>query len=338
MPAPYPVDARDRVNSRRRWLASGVAVPTLGWIGTLHAQDKPPLVIGWLTPNGRREGRAAQAIHEGMAALGWKAATQYVLEERYADGRADRLPALAQEIAARKPAVIVAFTSTAARAAAAAAPTTPIVLAAGDPMSTGLVSNLARPGGMITGLSNVSSDLNLKVVELLVESVPRLRRIGFLADSTSSRHAATVTSARRAAEHFRVQALIGEVARPEDIEPAVARLAAEKAQALVVLTGVWLGEFHGKVIALAQAQRWPIAGTISAIPRQGGLLGFGPDALALIRRSTTYVDRILKGARPGDLPIEQPTTFELVLNLKAARQLGLSIPRTVVARATEVIE
>ena len=304
----------------------------------MRAQANPPLVIGSLIPGSRGEGRGTRAFNEAMAALGWKLGTQYVLEERFADGRTDRLPALAQELATKKPAVIVVFTSVAARAAAAAAPTTPIVLASGDPLSTGLVTSLARPGGMITGLSNVSSDLNLKVVELLVEAMPKLKRVGFLNDSTSTRHATVGAGLRSAAERLRIEAVIVDVAKPEDIEPAMARLAKEKVQALVLLASVWVGEFHPKIIGLALAQRWPVAGIGSGTPRQGGLFSYGPDRIAMLQRSAFYVDRILKGAKPGDLPIEQPTTFDLVLNLKTAKQLGITIPPSMRVRATEVIE
>ena len=325
-------------DSRRRWLAAGVGLPALAWMGALRAQVNAPLVIGSLIPGSRGEGRGTRAFNESMAALGWKLDTQYVLEERYAQGRVDRLPALAQELATKKPAVIVVFTSVAARAAAAAAPTTPIVLASGDPLSTGLVTNLARPGGMITGLSNVSADLNLKLVELLVEAMPTLKRVGVLADSTSTRHAAVVNSVRRTAERLRIDAVIVDVAKPEDIEPAMARLTKEKVQALVLLASVWVGQFHPTIIGLALAQRWPVVGIGSGTPRQGGLFSYGPDGLALIRRSAHYVDRILKGTKPGDLPIEQPTTFELVLNMKTAKALGIAIPPSVLVRATEVIE
>jgi putative tryptophan/tyrosine transport system substrate-binding protein len=270
-----------------------------------------------------------------MAALGWKEGAQYVVVERSAEGQLDRLPALAQEIAANKPAVIVVITSAAARAAMAAAPATPIVMAIGEPLSSGLVSNLARPGGMVTGLSNVSADLDLKCIELLLESVPRLKRIGFLIEPSFGPR---VNRLRNAAEQLRFEAVFADVARPQDVEPAFARLVKDKAQALVLLAPVWLGQFHPQIIGLALAQRWPVVGTQSAIARQGGLFIYGPDSMALIQRSANYVDRILKGAKPGDLPIEQPTSFELVLNLKTAKQLGITFPRSVMARATERME
>ena len=325
---------------RRRWLAAGVAWPALTWMGALRAQANPPVVIGWLSANNRPAGRgsAPKVFNEGMVALGWKLGAQYVLEERYAEARVERLPALAQELAAMKPAAIVAISASAASAAAAAAPTTAVVLANGDPLAAGLVASLARPGGMITGLSNVSADASLKVIELLVESMPKLRRIGFLVDSTIAVHGANVTNVRSVAERFRLEAVIVDVAKPEDIEPAIMRLAQAKVQALVLLASAWFGPHFSKIIQLALAQRWPVVGNGTVIPKLDGLLSFGADHLALARRAAYYVDRILKGAKPGDLPIEQPTTFELILNMKTARALGIAIPPSMRLRATEVIE
>ena len=168
------------MNTRRRCLAAGAAWPALIWTSALHAQSNAPVVIGWLSADSRDgdEG-AVRAFNEGMAALGWKLGAQYLLEARYADGRVDKLPALAQELAAMKPAVIVALPSESVRAAARAAPTTAIVRAAGDSPLKGLVASLARPGGMVTGLSSVSDEVSLKAIELLIEASPKLQRIGF---------------------------------------------------------------------------------------------------------------------------------------------------------------
>ncbi len=327
------------MNTRRTWLTAGAAWPALAWTGALRAQANPPVLIGWLSITTRDTGRGGvNALMEGMAALGWKLGTHYVLEERHADGRPERLPALAQELAAKKPAVIVADPASSARAAAAAAPTTPVVLANGDALSQGLVKSLARPGGMITGVSNVVHDLTQKVVELLVETMPRLQRVGFLADPKSRNHGATVSDVRRAAERLRVEAVIVEMATPEHIEPAFVQLAKAKAQAVVISPFAWILPHYPKILGLASAQRWPVVSTISAGTKQGGLFSYGPDREALMRRSATYVDRILKGAKLCDLPIEQPTTFEFVLNLKTARQLGITIPPSMRVRATEVIE
>ena len=327
------------MNTRRRCLAAGAVWPALAWTGALHAQANAPVVIAWLSTGSPDSDRPAlNAFNEGMAALGWKIGAQYLLEERYADGRVDSLPGLAQELMAKKPAVIVAQPSSSARAVAAAARTTPIVLAAGDPLASGLVTSLARPGGMITGLSSVTSDLNWKVVELLVESLPKLKRVGFLADSTTAAHGSNVTNARRAAERFRFEAVIANTAKPEDIEPAFVQLAKAKVQALVIMPSAWFRPHYSKIMQLALAQRWPVVGNQTATPRLGGLFSYGPDRIALFRRSAYYVDRILKGAKPGELPIEQPTTFEMVLNMKTAKTLGIAIPPSIRLRATEVIE
>jgi putative ABC transport system substrate-binding protein len=308
-------------------------------MAALRAQANPPVVIGWLSTGTQEAGESGRkTFSESMAALGWKLGTQYVFEARAADGRMELLSALAQEIAARKPAVIVTMPSSSARAAMAAAPTTPVVLALGDPLSTGLVTSLARPGGMLTGLSNVSTDTGQKAIELLVESLPKLQRIGFLADSTTPTHGGIVASARRAAERFRLEAVIVDMAKPEDIEPAMARLKKANVQAVVVLPASWFQAHMPKIIQPALAQRWPVVGNLDRIPKQGGLFSFGSDERALIQRSAYYVDRILKGAKPGELPIEQPTTFKLILNLKTAKTLGITMPPSMLVRATEVIE
>ena len=329
----------DAVDLRRRWLAAGAAWPALAWTGALRAQAKPPVIIGWLeAANRERSSGFPKAFHQGMAALGWKLGAQYVLEERYADGRVERLPALAQEIAAAKPAVIVASSSTPTRAAAAAAPTTPIVLFNGDPLANGLVTNLARPGGMITGTSNQTSETQYKVIELLIEAMPKLRRVGFLVSSASANRGANVIGIRQAAERFRVEPVIAEAAKPEDIEPAFAKLAKAKVQALVIMPSTWFSGHLSTIMPLALAQRWPAASVMEAVPPRGGLFSFGSNGAALARRAAYYVDRILKGAKPGDLPIEQPTTFDLVLNLKTAKALGIVLPQSMLIRATEVIE
>ena len=326
------------MNTRRNVLGAGAAWPALTWTGGLPAQTKAPVLIGNLTTGSLDSTRAPiAAFNEAMAGLGWKLGTQYVIEARHAEGQVDRLPALAQELAAFKPALFIAVPSSAARALATAAPTTPIVLWDGDPVAAGLVTNLARPGGMITGFSNVGADLLPKLVELLVEALPKIKRIGFLADSTVHAHTANVASVRRAAERLGVEAVIAEVAKPADIEPAMVRLAKGGVQGLVIMSSAWFGLQVPKIVALAVAQRWPVVGFYASVPQLGGLLSYGRSG-GRAQRVAVYVDRILKGAKPGDLPIEQPTTFDLVLNLKTAKTLGITIPPSVLLRATVVIE
>lgn len=348
------------MNLRRRSLGASAVWPALFWTSALQAQPNAtlaPVVIGWLSisnPNPGPDGQRAAFI-EGMAELGWQIGsqtgsqtgsqkgsptlTQYVLEERYAQGVAERLPGLALELAAKKPALIVALVPSCARAATAAAPTTPIVMANGDALAAGLVSSLAKPGGMITGVSNVSAATNWKVVELLVDAMPKLRRIAFIADSTIAAHAANVANAHRVAKHFGLEAVIAEVAKPEDLGPAFVQLVRAKVQAVVLPGFAWMLPVHiARIIEFALAQRWPVVANSSGIAHRGGLLYFGPQFRPLARRAAYYADRILKGTKPGDLPIEQPTTFEFILNLKTAKQLGITIPSLMRLRATEVIE
>jgi len=305
----------------------------------VFAQSKPPILIGWLHSGSREvNGRLFAAFKEGLAALGWKEGSQIVIEERWADGRSDRLPALAGELAAKGPVVIVAGPVHVATAVATAAPKTPIVLLGGDPVPTGLVASLARPGGMVTGVANLMTDISEKHLELLLAAAPKLRRIGFLSDTTAANHALFMANARRSVAQHSVEARYAEVVRPEEIEPALSRLAKEGAQALVVMPGQAGATGRRRIVKFALAQRWPVIGFTQEWAEEGTLLSYGTDQSANFRRAAYYVDRILKGAKPGDLPIEQPTKVDLVVNLKTAKALGLTIPPSVLGRADRVIQ
>ena len=327
------------MNPGRRCLTASAVWPALVWTGALHAQTKPPVVVGWLS-NGSRDARGLQsAFTEGMAALGWQLDVHYVLEERHADGQAERLPMLTQELAAKKVAVIVAWPSAAAGVAAKAAPTTPVVLVSGDPLASGLVTSLARPGGMIAGTSNMWAETTHKVIELLIEASPKLRRIGLVADATSvSGSGPAMANVRRTAERLRIETVVAAMAGPQDIEPGIARLAKAKVQAVVILPSTWFNPHLQRIVGSALAQGLPAVGVVGGVAVHGGLFSYGADGLALARRGAHYVDRILKGAKPGDLPIEQATTFRLVLNMKTAKSLGITIPTSMRLRATDVIE
>ena len=325
---------------RRRVLAVVVVSPALAWTGVAwDQQKKPPIVIGWLgTGRAKANGYFLAAFKEGMAALGWKEGAQFVVEARWAEGHVDRVPALAEEIAAKKPAIIVAHPSLSVAAARKAAPDTPIVASSGDPLAAGLVTSLARPGGMITGVSNVAPQISEKHLELLVECVPKLRRVGFLADANSAARPLLMDAAHRAIARQGVEGRFADAASPGDIEPAIARLAKEQVQALVVMSSnFFIGETE-RILRLAHAQRWPVISGEGPFADAGALLTYGTDRGALHRRAAYYVDRILKGAKPGDLPIEQPMTFELIVNMKTAKLLGIRIPSEVMVRANRVIE
>jgi putative ABC transport system substrate-binding protein len=284
-------------------------------------------------------GQNLTAFKEGLATQGWKEGAQCVIEERWANGRLDRLPSLAEELAARKPAIIVAALVAAVIAAAKTAPRTPIVIASGfDPVAQGLVKSLARPGGMITGVTSVAAETTEKHLELLLAAAPKLRRVGVLIDSTAPVRASLMEAVRRSAVQYSVETRFAEVASPEEIEPAISRLAKEGAQGIVVAGGLMLRNERRRIVKLALAQRWPVVAGAGEWPEAGALLAYSADALANYRRAAYYVDKILKGAKPGDLPIEQPTKFELVINLKTAKALKLEIPRDLAVRADRVIE
>jgi putative ABC transport system substrate-binding protein len=306
----------------------------------VFAQSKQPILIGWLNTDSRDlSGQNLTAFKEGLATLGWNEGAQYVIEERWANGRIDRLPALAEELAARKPAIIVAAALAAVHVAAKAAPKTPIVMArGGDPVEQGLVKSLARPGGMITGVTNLSFTLAEKYLELLLAAAPKVKRVGILIDSNAPVAAPAREAVRRSVARYPVEARFAEVASPDEIEPAISRLAKEGAQGLIVTGGLMLRNERRRIVKLALAQRWPVVAGQREWTDEGALLSYSADTLADYRRAAYYVDRILKGAKPGDLPIEQPTKFELVVNLKTAKAIGLTISQSLLFRADKVIE
>ncbi len=320
-------------STRRAILLAAAAWPALAWAGAVRAQVKPPVVIGWFHADSRESSADYLSVFkEGLAALGWKEGSQIVIEERWADGRRERLQPLAEELAAKKPAVIVAAPTSALPAVAKAAPKTPIVMASGgDPVAWGLVKSLARPGGLITGSTNFSSNVAEKYIELLLDAAPKVKRVGVLAGPIIPGvpgSALTREAVRRSAVQYSVEARFVEVANPEEIEPAISRLAKEGAQGLVVQLNPMLRVERRRIMKLALAQRWPVVAGVREFAEEGALLSYSADALANYRRAAYYVDRILKGAKPGDLPIEQSTKFDFVLNMKTAKALGLTIPQS----------
>jgi ABC-type uncharacterized transport system substrate-binding protein len=326
-------------STRRAFLFAAAAWPVLNWTGGVFAQSKQPILIGWLHLGSRDvNGRLFTAFKEGLAALGWKDGSQVMIEERWANGRSDRLPTLAGDLAEKGPAVIVAGPVSAGAAATKAAPTTPIVLLAGDPVPARLVASLARPGGMVTGVTSISTDISEKLLELLLAAAPKSRRVGFLVDTSAANHPLFQEAARRSVAQYFVEARYAEVARPEQIEPALSRLAKERVQALVVMPGQAAFVGGRRIVQFAQEQRWPVVAGVGEFAEAGALLVYSADALANYRRAAYYVDKILKGAKPADLPVEQPTKFEFVINLKTAKALGLTIPQSVLLRADRVIE
>jgi putative ABC transport system substrate-binding protein len=327
--------------NRRRMLLVVAVWPALARISAVFAQSKQaPIVIGLLSGNSREfESSLLVSFKDGLAALGWREGAQFVIEERLADGRTDRLPSLAKELAAKKPALIVTVSAQATAAAAKAAPGIPIVMASSaDPVLAGFAASLARPGGMITGLSNITADVTEKYLELLLAAAPKLKRVGFLVDSNNPTRASLLKAAQRSAKQHSVDARFAEAARPEEIESALSRLAKEGAQALVVISSAFFGNERQRIVRLALERRWPVVAYTRKWTEDGALLSYGIDSRAHYRRAAYFVDRILKGTKPGDLPIEQPMTLELVINRKTAKALGLTIPQSLLISADKVIE
>lgn len=327
--------------NRRRKLAMALSASAFAAPFTSFAQSRPaPVVIAWLSLNSRESGsRFLAAFKEGLAALGWKEGSQFVIEERWANGQYELLAPLAAELAAKNPAIFVAGPSLPVAAAAKAAPRTPIVHATGsDPVAAGFAASLARPGGMITGLSNLATDITEKHLELLLAFVPKVRRVGFLTNARNVNRAQMMKGAERSVAQRAIEARFAEAARADEIEPAMARLAKEGVQALVVFASQLFTIERRRIVTLALTRRWPMIGPESEFADAGALLSYGADAMANFRRAATFVHKILKGAKPGDLPMEQPTKLDLVVNATTARALGLAIPHSIEIMATRVIE
>ena len=326
---------------RRIFLAAAAAWPTIGWTARAVAQSKrAPVVIGWLSFGSPETGAVSlAAFKEGLAALGWKEGAQVVIEARWAEGRADRVDALAAELAARKPAVMVGVTLRMAAALNKAAPTTPIVQIAGaNPVTAGLAASFARPGGMVTGLTGITDELSEKAFEFLVAAMPKLRRPAVLIDRNAVNFALQTKAVQRAAARHALDVRFAEVGRAEEIEAALAKVAKEGTEALVVTASPMLTYERRRILKLAAAYRWPVLGGVRAWADDGALLSYGIDPTVNPRRAAYYVDRILKGTKPGDLPIEQPRQVELTINRKTATALGITVPQELLMRADKVIE
>jgi putative ABC transport system substrate-binding protein len=263
-----------------------------------------------------------------------------VLVGRWADNLGpERMAVLAGEIAAAKPAIIVAAANGAVRAALNAAPNIPIVMATGtDPVGHGYAASLAHPGGMVTGNANLLGDVSDKYPELLLAAAPRARRIGFLMKYQGPLNQAQLDGTRRIAKIHALDARIGEVKTIAEIEPALARFAAERVQAVIVTVGPLLLTERERIVQTALKRKWPMIAFSDLFADKGALMSYGPNFVAQFKRAAYFVDRILKGAKPADLPFEQLTQIEFVLNMKTARALGLKIPQELLLRANRVIE
>ena len=260
------------------------------------------------------------------------------MRTRYADGKFDRLPALAAELVRLKVDVIVTAGPPVTRAVKEATATIPVVMAQdGDPVGNGFVASLARPGGNITGMSQLAAEISGKQLELLKETVPKLSRVAVLGTSTRPGNAQALKETELAAETFGVRLQYLDVRGPKDIETAFREARQGRAGAVLVLQSPVFTSQRTQVAEFAAKTRLPAIYPQTEYTEAGGFMCYGVNTPDLFRRAAYHVDKILKGAKPADLPIEQPTKFELVINLKAAKQIGLTIPPNVLARADKVI-
>jgi putative tryptophan/tyrosine transport system substrate-binding protein len=279
------------------------------------------------------------ALRQGLRELGYVEGKNIVIEWRSAEGKADLLPALAAELVRLKVDVIVTGGPSATRAAKEATSTIPIVMTQdADPIGTGFVASLARPGGNITGLSTLAPEISGKQLELLKEIVPRLSRVAVLGTSTQPGNAQALKAVELAAGTFGVRLQYLEVLSSKDIETAFRAASKGHAEAVLVLGGPMLNSHRTQIADLAAKNRLPAIYDRREYVEAGGLMSYATSITDLDRRAATYVDKILKGAKPADLPVEQPRKFELIINLKTAKQIGLTIPPNVLVRADRVIK
>jgi len=298
--------------------------------------------IGFLSASslsGSRSPRYLQALRQGLRELGYVEGQNIAIESRWAEGKYDRLPGLAAELVRLKVNVIVTSGTPAIQAAKQATETIPIVMVAAiDPVATGFVASLARPGGNITGMSFMLPELVGKQLEMLKEVLPKVSRVALLGNPANPGNAQQVRHAQDAARALGVRLQPLEARDPSEIDNAFAAITTERAGAVIVLVDTMLLVHRARIADHAARRRLPTVSGMSDDAEVGGLLAYGPSISDRFRRAATYVDKILKGAKAADLPVEQPTTFELVINLKTAKALGLTIPQSLLQRANQVIQ
>jgi putative tryptophan/tyrosine transport system substrate-binding protein len=297
--------------------------------------------VGYLAVSSREQQlHLIKAFEDGLRSLGYRVGENVVIEPRFAEGEMERLPALAADLVRLGMDVIVAGTNVSAKAAMKATTTIPIVMTnSAEPVSAGIIASLARPGGNVTGFSvDTGGEIIGKRLEFLKETLPNLSRVGLLWNQEFASYQSRLTSTREATQALGLTLVPVEASGLDAIEQAFATMGRERAQAFVVLGGSVLFNYRIQIAAMAVRDRLPSISTAREYAEAGLLLSYGPDLQDLWRRSAVFVDKIFKGAKPADLPVELPTKFELVINLKTAKALGIIVPPTMLTRADKVIE
>jgi putative tryptophan/tyrosine transport system substrate-binding protein len=306
---------------------------------SVHAQARVPLIAVLMHGTETANRVRVEALREGLRELGYREGKSYRMEVRWSDARIERLPTLARELLGLRPDIAVAAPVLAALALHRESKSIPIVMSSGaGATSAGLVSSLAHPGGTVTGLTNQSDELTPKLFELLKEIAPGARRVVAVSSGLAVVEADIRALSRNAAKTFGMTLIEAWAKSADQLQLLSERCRQERCEAMVVLLDPNLNNFRAELVALGETLRIPIVFSGSDFVDAGGLLSYATNAAALSKRAAGYVDKILKGAKPGDLPIEQPTKFDLEINLKAARALGLRVPPSLLVRADRVID
>ena len=325
---------------RRRFLVTALAGAVAAPLGAEAQESTTHTRVAFLGAESPSTNQHfLDAFRQGLREHGYVDGQNLTLEARWADGRSERFPGLIGELVRLKTRVILTVSSPAALAAKNATTTIPIVFIGGDPVGSGLVPSLAQPGGNLTGLSiSLGEDFSGKWLELLKDAVPKISRVAVLWNPTNPANAAYLIVLRGVTQKLAVKLQPQEVRDAHGFDSAFASMRAERAQALVVVIDPLTVRYRGRIVELAAKNRLPAMYGFREFADTGGLMTYGTSLPDLCRRAAGYVDKILKGAKPGDLPIEQPNKFELIINLKTAKALGLTIPSSLLQRADQVIE
>jgi len=326
------------VTTRRAFIGALAGVLLAAPLATESQQTRkiPTIGVLWATP---RVDRMTNAFEQGLSDRGWFNGQNIAIEHRFAEGHFDRLPALAAELVGLRPDVIVADAAPATKAAKRATRSIPIVFAVhGDPIGAGDIESLSHPGGTITGLTLMHPELIGKQLDLLKQAVPRASRVAVLWNAANSTKTLDWRELKPTARTLRIALQSREVRSPGDFDAAFAAIRDERPDALLTLGDALTFSARGSITDFAAKERLPALYQYREFVEGGGLMSYGADLADSFRRAAVYVDKILKGAKPADLPVEQPTKFELVINLKTAKALGLTIRPSLLQRADEVIQ
>jgi putative ABC transport system substrate-binding protein len=325
----------------RRWFVTRVPLALAAMPLAAAAQPAGKLPrIGFIgNSTAALEANLVGPFREGLRDLGYVEGHNVLIDYRWAEGEYERFPALIAELLALKVDVLVAAGTPAAQAVKSATTSTPLVMVAvGDPIHTGLVASLARPGGNLTGLVSIAPDLEGKRLELLKETVPKLSHVSFLMNPANAFHAVSEKQARAAAAALGLKVQFVPVRAESEFDPAFETIIRERSGAFIMLADRLFLHHRVRIADFATRARLPAIYAYAELVEAGGLMSFGPSYPAMHRRAAYFVDRILKGTKPADLPMEQPTKFELIINTKAAKRLGLALPASLLLRADRLIE